>query len=65
MAVKQCNILKAMLTYCPTMLIIDQTAVEAASQGQTTLTGDDTDLLVPLCFNAGANLHSLYFRSEG
>ena len=45
-------------------LLIVQTAIEAASQGATSLIGEDTDLLDLLCFHADANLHPLYFRSK-
>ena len=36
----------------------------AYSQGATSLIGEDTDLLVLLCFHADANLHPLYFGPE-
>ena len=46
-------------------LFICQTAVDSASRHTTTLIiGDDTDLLVLLCFHANPNSFNLYFRSE-
>ena len=41
------------------------TAVEAASLGTTTFIGEDTVLLVQLCFHADANSYPLHFRSKG
>ena len=46
-------------------LFICQTAVDSASRCPTTLMGEDTDLLVLLCFHAKPNSFDLYFRSEG
>ena len=45
-------------------LLICQTAVDSASRSPTTLIGEDTDLLVLLCFHANPNSFDLYFRSE-
>ena len=45
-------------------LLIVKTAVEAASQGATSLIGEDADLLVLLCFHADVDSLPLYFRSE-
>ena len=45
-------------------LCIIQTAIEAASQGSTSLIREDTDILVLQYFHADVNLHPPYFRSE-
>ena len=45
-------------------LLIVQTAVEAALHGATSLTWENTELLVLLCFHADENLNPLHFRSE-
>ena len=44
--------------------LICQTAVDSASRHTTTLIGDNTDLLVLLCFHVNPNSFNLYFRSE-
>ena len=47
-------------------LLTAKTAAESSSSIQpTTLIGDDTDLLVLLCFHADVTRNGLYFRSEG
>lgn len=45
-------------------LLIVQKAVESATKVNTVLVGDDTDLLILLCYHASLNSHSIYFRPE-
>ncbi|KAK3709221.1 hypothetical protein QZH41_004579 [Actinostola sp. cb2023] len=45
-------------------LLIVQTAVESARYTTTALVGDDTDLLVLLCFHADMEMHDLFFMPE-
>ena len=45
-------------------LLIVMTAVESANECETHLVGEDTDLLVLLCFYARQDAHMLIFRSE-
>ncbi|KAK6172757.1 hypothetical protein SNE40_016353 [Patella caerulea] len=46
-------------------LLIAQTAVNSAAKKATTVIGEDTDLLVLLCFHADPHSHGLFLRSEG
>ncbi len=41
-----------------------ETAVESAKNMDTVLVGDDTDLLVLLCYYTDLNSHNLFFRPE-
>ena len=45
-------------------LLIVKTAVESARTDTTVLVGDDTDLLVLLCYHASKDGCDLYFRPE-
>ena len=45
-------------------LLIAQTAIQSARSLSTVLVGDDTDLLVLLCFYAEMDAHDLFFRPE-
>lgn len=45
-------------------LLIVQTAVAASRNQTVVVVGDDTDLLVLLCFHASVDKFSIYFRSE-
>ena len=45
-------------------VFIVQTAVESAKNMDTVLVGDDTDLLVLLCYYTDLKSHNLYFRPE-
>ena len=47
-----------------TDLIIVKTAAESARTSTTVLVGDDTDLLVLLCYHASEGGYDLYFRPE-
>ena len=56
---------------CPTYyaegdadLLIIKTAVESARERNTVLVGDDTDLLVLLCFYTRSDSFDLYFKPE-
>ena len=42
-------------------LLIVQTAIECAASMKTILIGDDTDLLVLLCYHLDMNLHDVFF----
>ena len=44
--------------------IIVQKAVESATMINTVLVGDDTDLLILLCYHASLDSHSIFFRPE-
>jgi hypothetical protein len=45
-------------------VIIVKTTIESASKKQTTLIGEDTDLLVLLCFYAQLDAKDIFFRSD-
>lgn len=45
-------------------VLIAQTAVGCADIGQTILVGDDTDLLVLLCYHVKDGSHNIFFRPE-
>ena len=45
-------------------LLIVKAAVESARTSTTVLFGDDTDLLVLLCYHASEDGYDLYFRPE-
>jgi len=45
-------------------LLIAQTAIQSARSVSTVLVGDNTDLLVLLCFCAEIDAHDLFFRPE-
>ena len=45
-------------------VIIVQTAVQSASSRQTILVGDDTDLIVLLCFHTTDDICDIFFRPE-
>ncbi|KAJ8043143.1 hypothetical protein HOLleu_10106 [Holothuria leucospilota] len=45
-------------------LMIVKRAVECANDGSTVVVGEDTDLLVLLCYHASATSHDIYFMSE-
>ena len=45
-------------------LLIVQKAVESATVVDTVLVGDDTNLLVLLCYHAHLDSHSIFFRPE-
>ncbi len=45
-------------------LLIVQKAVESAVTVDTVLVGDDTDLLILLCYHVSLDSHSMYFRPE-
>lgn len=45
-------------------VMIVQTAVESAKTSETVVVGDDTDLLVLLCFHADVAAHKLHFIPE-
>ena len=45
-------------------LLIVQTAVNSARNNTTVLVGDDTDLLVLLCYHADLNSHDIFFKPE-
>ena len=45
-------------------LLIVKTAVESARTSIMVLVGDDTDLLVLLCYHASEDGYDLYFRPE-
>ena len=56
---------------CPTYhakgdadVLIVKTAVESARERNTVLVGDDTDLLVLLCFYTSSDSFDLYFKPE-
>ena len=44
--------------------LIVQKAVETATRVNTVLVGDDTDLLILLCYHASVDCRSIYFRPE-
>ena len=44
--------------------LIVQKAVESASTVTTVLVGEDTDLLILLCYHANTNGHNIYFQPE-
>lgn len=46
-------------------VLIAKTAVDSASRCATTVIGEDTDLLVLLCFHADPTAFPIVFRSEG
>ena len=45
-------------------ILIVRTAVESAKACNTVVVGDDTDLLVLLCFHSDMAAHELYFIAE-
>ena len=45
-------------------LLIVQKAVESAAMVNTLLVGDDTDLLILLCYHASLDSHSIFFQPE-
>ena len=45
-------------------LLIVPKAVELATRVNTVLVGDDTDLLILLCYHANLDSHSIFFRPE-
>ena len=45
-------------------LLIVQKAVQSATTSKTVLVGEDTDLIVLLCYHASLNSHDLFFRPE-
>lgn len=45
-------------------VLIVKTAVDSASEGPTVLVGDDTDLLILLCYHMRTDGYDLYFRPE-
>ena len=45
-------------------LLIVQKAVQSAASTTTVLVGDDTDLIVLLCYHASLDSHDLFFRPE-
>ena len=45
-------------------LLIVQTAVSLSANRKVVVIGEDTDLLVLLCFHAQADRHKIYFKSE-
>ena len=45
-------------------LLIVQKAVESATMINTVLVGDNTNLLILLCFHASLDSHSIFFRPE-
>ena len=45
-------------------LLIVQKAVQSATTSNTVLVGDDTDLIVLLCYHAKLESHDLFFRPE-
>ena len=45
-------------------LLIVQKAVQSATTSNTILVGDDTDLIVLLCYHAKLESHDLFFRAE-
>ena len=45
-------------------LLIVQKAVELATRVNTVLVGDNTDLLILLCYHANLDSHSIFFRPE-
>ena len=46
-------------------MLIVQTAIESVSRSNTVLVGDDTDLLVLLCFHTSMNsVHEIFFKPE-
>ena len=45
-------------------LLIVKTAIESAQTKTTVLVGDDTDLVVLLCYHIPEDGHDLYFRPE-
>ena len=45
-------------------LLIVQTAIQSARSVPTVLVGDDTDLLVLLCYHAEMDAHDLFFKPE-
>ncbi|KAK3728718.1 hypothetical protein QZH41_009783 [Actinostola sp. cb2023] len=45
-------------------VLIVKTAVESATERPTVLVGDDTDLIVLLCYLTRPDLYDLYFRPE-
>ena len=49
---------------CDADLIIVKTAVESARTSTTVLVGDDTEMLVLLCYHASEDGYDLYFRPE-
>ena len=52
------------LAKCDAGVLIVQTVVESATSHVTTVIGEDTDLLVLLCWHADPNSCSLIFKSE-
>ena len=49
---------------CDADLLIVQKAVESATHSDTILVGDDTDLLILLCYHAWLDSHEIFFRPE-
>ena len=45
-------------------LLIVQKAVQSATTSKTVLVGEDTDLIVLLCYHASLDSHDLFFRPE-
>ena len=45
-------------------LLIVQKAVQSASLMDTALVGEDTDLLILLCYHASLDSHNIFFRPE-
>ena len=45
-------------------VMIVQKVAESATVTDTALVGDDTDLLVLLCYHACLNSHVIFFKSE-
>ena len=45
-------------------VLVVQTAIESAASNNTVLVGDDTDLLILLCYNSKSTNRELYFRPE-
>ncbi len=45
-------------------LLIVQKTVQSATSSNTVLVGDDTDLIVLLCYHAKLESHDLFFRPE-
>ena len=45
-------------------VLIVQKAVESATLMDTALVGEDTDLLILLCYHANLDSHNIFFRPE-
>ena len=45
-------------------VLIVQTAIQSAMKCQTILIGEDTDLIVLLCFHATNSCYDIFFKSE-